>query len=107
MLEHVGEHDRIGGRRQTLHGLEIRNQRLIEPAAEIGEAVGLIFESECAPEVITDRGAELAAGRAEVEENAAALRVSADETDQDPMAAALEILECVDVRHQSDRKSVV
>ena len=42
---------------------------------------------------------KLAAGRAEVEQRPAARRETADQPDENPMAAPLEVLECVDVRH--------
>ena len=99
VLEHIGEHDRAHVRREALDALEIGDHDLIEAAVELADAVDVVLEADRAIELLAHGRSELAAGGAEVEQSAAAACMTADQIDEDPMAAAFEILEGVDVRH--------
>src|SRR5205085_10930115 len=79
---------------------EIRDHGLIEPILQISDPIDVEFESDCPFEVPAKCFAQLAAGSAEVEESSCAVGMATDEIDQNAMAASLEILELIDVRHQ-------
>jgi len=99
MFEHVGDDDRIGVAREAPHLLEVGDHDAIEPLAQRGKVRHLVFESHRAREMIAHGLAELAAGRAEVEQPAAFARIAANQLDENPVAAAFEILEGVNIRH--------
>src|SRR5712691_26884 len=99
MLDDVGEDNRVGILRQTLDGLEVRDDRLVEASAQIADPIGVIFESDSTPEMIAHCFTVLSARCAEIEQNAAARRETAEQIDEDPMTASVEVFECVDVRH--------
>src|SRR5689334_1353652 len=100
MLEDVGEHDGVEVAGQGLELLEIADRGDVERLAQRLDAGHFVFEAERAAEVIAHGAAELAGGGAEVEETAVTLGETVDEIDQDSMAAAFEILELIDVRHE-------
>src|SRR5216117_3778004 len=100
MLEDVGEHDGVRSSRQATHGFQIGDHRLIESLAQVGNAIDVVFESDRPLELVPQLLAQFAARRAQIEKRAGAIRVAADEIDENAMAASLEILERVDVRHQ-------
>ena len=77
--------------------------RLIESSAKLPDAVRVIFESDGPIEMLAHRRSQLTAGRAEVEQRSSARRKPPDQPDQNAMAASLEVLECVDVRHDRGR----
>src|SRR5262249_24172133 len=100
VLEDVRQHNRLRVVRKPPHGFEIGDDCLIEMAPQIADAIDVVFESDRALESAAQRLAQLAAGGAQVEERVGSVGETADEIDEDAVGAALEILECVDVRHQ-------
>ena len=100
MLEDVGEDDGADVRRQRANPLQVGDDHAVETAVQVADAVDLVFEADGAVEVVAHRCPQLAAGRAEVEQQPAVWGAS-NQADEDPVAAALEVLECIDVRHSS------
>src|SRR5688572_26217651 len=99
MFDDISENDRLDVARQPFHFLEIGDDCAVKMLAKISHAIDLKLEANRARELFAHRGAELTTGSAEVEERPALSRVAPDQIDENPVTAALEVLERVDVGH--------
>ncbi len=67
---------------------------------QLGDSVDVVLEADGPRELLAHGRAELTSGRAEVEERSARRRETPDQIDENAVAAALEVLERIDVRHE-------
>ena len=92
-------------RRQSAHGFEIGNHYLIEVSPEVAGPIDVVLEADGPFEAVAHRRPQFAPGGSQVQQGSARLGVALDEVDQNPMAAAFEVLERIDVRHGRGRVS--